>query len=180
MIYAVLGKSNVNVIARLVVLVGNRFNDHVLEGNQLVLNGKQSFFIIQKIGSILCFRNVLAKVFNEGEGRVNDFNFTGPLALVAAYDDASARNELLSVSFFTSHFIDEICAILIGSVYGDLVVPPGLSILYIAENGDFIVQFCCAVLVIAHGTKIIFFFSFFCSRGFFRLLIAAGCHGQNH
>ena len=85
------------------------------------------------------------------KGCVDDLNLAGPLCLITCYADLLTCNELCCILFSASKLIDEVCAVLILSINGNLVVPPGLSCLNVCLDNYLSLKLCCSILRIGHN-----------------------------
>ena len=93
----------------------------------------------------------VAALFN-GEGcTFLNFNFSGPLGLEAVYLNLCSGNQLCVVLFRTGYIVNKVSAVLILSIKGSLVVPPGLLCLYIGFDNNCGIQICCHVLIMGHN-----------------------------
>ena len=89
-------------------------------------------------------------VVEELKGGIDDLGFAGPLALDALDPDHCAGDELLGVCLGAGELIEEVSAVGIRAVDGDLVLPPGLMIHDEALNGDFAVKISSGILSVCH------------------------------
>ena len=152
---AVVSNGNVDVITGSAVLVLDRLDGNALEDRELIL-------IIDKIsstklsGEILCGSNVGISIFNEGEGSINDLYLAGPLSLVAGNLDLGTSGKLSGICFGACHFVNEVSTVLVGSVNGYLVTPPGLSSLNVSFDNNRGFDSGCYVFSVGHNAVIFF------------------------
>ena len=102
----------------------------------------------EKLGNIKYGGNIAA--FFDFEGGVDYLHFAGPFGFEALYLYLGAWNELGVVLFGAGHVVKEICAVLILSVDGCLVLPPGLLGLNIGLHNDFGIEVGGYVFGVGH------------------------------
>ena len=109
--------------------------------NQLILSKKSR--------NILRLSNIVS-LFNF-KGCINDLNFTGPFWFIACNFNFSSRGKFLIVFLRAGHVVQEITAILVLTVNGSLIFPPGLFCLNISLNHNLRVKLCGNILIVSHN-----------------------------
>ena len=150
---AVLGKSNVDIVTGLAILKLNSNNGERVEVCKLILE-VDKLLGAEVIGKVNRLCNVGIAI-NEAEGCVHNLNLACPCALVALYSNLGAGDKLCRILLGASKLVNEVRAILVCRINGDLVIPPGLSCLNVCLDVNGRVKLCCRILLVGHKRKIL-------------------------
>ena len=109
---------------------------------------KDGKFTLSPMSSGRFARGGNASLFAVYDG--GELDLAGPHGLEAGHADLGAGLQLGGVLLGAGHVVDEVRAVLIRGVDGDLVVPPGLVRLHVALDGDLVVDLGGHVVGVAH------------------------------
>ena len=144
---AVKAEGDIDVVARLVVFVGDLFNGKPLEGDELVLEVNE-VILTEQICCVNGGGNIAAIL--DLEGGVDYLDLAGPFGLVAGNLELCSGNQLFIVLLGAGGFVNEVCAVTILSVESSLVLPLGLLGLNVGLNDYLSVHIGSHVFGVGH------------------------------